>query len=161
MGFGPGAHSCIGNLRYSFGPDLKEYISGVNRGKSLVDEYEEISPRERATEYLMLAMRTTAGTSEREYKERCRYEWTPVYKALLVFREHGWAQLDGERWHFTTPGFLISNQLIGILLEAQNNGRQASLPWMGNAEMAEEKITLPKSEEEKFRELYTKGFKRH
>ncbi|MEI3062355.1 MAG: radical SAM family heme chaperone HemW [Oscillospiraceae bacterium] len=29
MGFGPGAHSCVGNLRYSYVRDLKQYIAGV------------------------------------------------------------------------------------------------------------------------------------
>ena len=40
MGFGPGAHSCVGNLRYSYVRDLKQYIAGVGRGVSIVDEYE-------------------------------------------------------------------------------------------------------------------------
>ena len=49
MGFGPCAHSCIGNLRYSFVRDLKDYIYRVGKDTSIVDEYERIDPIERAT----------------------------------------------------------------------------------------------------------------
>ena len=31
ISFGPGAHSCVGSVRYSFVKDLKDYISGVRR----------------------------------------------------------------------------------------------------------------------------------
>ena len=52
------------------------------------------------------------------------------------------------------PGFLISNTLIGLLLEAQANGRIEGTPWLSEAYAAEEKISIPKSEEEMFTELY-------
>ena len=52
------------------------------------------------------------------------------------------------------PGFLISNTLIGILLEAQASGRIEGTPWLHEAYEAEEKIHVPKSEEELFTELY-------
>ena len=52
------------------------------------------------------------------------------------------------------PGFLISNTLIGILLEAQASGRADSVPWMDRVDREEKKIVLPKGEEELFTELY-------
>ena len=154
MGFGPGAHSCVGNLRYSFVKDLKQYISGVDRKVSIIDEYENIDPLERAVEYIMLGMRTSRGISEHDYRLRCQCDWRPVYQALLAFKQKGWAVEEEGRWHFTVPGFLISNTLIGILLEAQASGRIEGTPWLGEAFRAEEKISVPKSEEELFTELY-------
>lgn len=154
MGFGPGAHSCIGDLRYSYVKDLKQYIAGVKRGLSLIDEYETIDPLEKAVEYLMLGMRTTRGISRDDYRERCRCNWKPVGAALKEFEEKGWAKQTDGRWHFTVPGFLISNTLIGILLEAQASGRIEGTPWLGDAFAAEEKIDLPKGEEELFAEMY-------
>ena len=59
---------------------------------------------------------------------------------------------DG-RWHFTVPGFLISNTLIGILLEAQTQKRIDDTPWLENAYEAERKISIPQGEEELFKEL--------
>lgn len=156
MGFGPGAHSCVGNLRYSFVKDLKQYISGVARGASIIDEYRQIDPMERAVEYIMLGMRTSNGISEHDYRTRCQCDWRPIHKVLLAFAEKGWAEKTGDRWHFTVPGYLISNTLIGILLEAQAGGRVEGNPWLEEAFAAEEKIDLPKGEDELFQELYQK-----
>ena len=154
MGFGPGAHSCVGNLRYSYVRDLKQYIAGVGRGVSIVDEYETIEPLERAVEYIMLGMRTAHGISERDYRIRCQYNWKPIGQTLQAFAEKGWAEKTGDRWHFTVPGYLISNTLIGILLEAQAGGRIEGPPWLSEVFEAEKKINIPKSEEELFTELY-------
>ncbi len=154
MSFGPGAHSCVGSVRYSYVKDLKEYIYGVGKKISIVDEYEEIDPLGRATEYVMLGMRTSRGISENDYRLRCQCDWRPVYQVLQAFREKGWATLTEDRWHFTVPGFLISNTLIGILLETQTSGRIEGTPWIRRAETAAERISLPKGEEELFAELY-------
>ena len=154
MGFGPGAHSCVGSLRYSFVRDLKQYISRVTRNVSIVDEYEKVDPLERAVEYIMLAMRTSRGISEADYRVRCQCDWQPIIRTLRAFEAKGWAEETDGRWHFTVPGFLISNTLIGILLEAQANGRTGYTPWVDRAEEAEKKIILPKGEDELFAELY-------
>ena len=154
MGFGPGAHSCVGNLRYSFVKDLKRYITGVEKKASIIDEYQQVDPLERSVEYLMLAMRTSRGVSEQDYRVRTQSDWKPIYRVLRAFAEKGWAEQTGDRWHFTVPGFLISNTLIGILLEAQATGRADGIPWMENIGKEERTIVLPKGEEELFTELY-------
>ena len=159
MGFGPGSHSCVGNLRYSFVRDLKQYISGVKRKVSIIDEYEEIDTLERAVEYIMLNMRTSRGISERDYRVRCQSDWRPIGRVLRAFQEKGWAEQTEDRWHFTVPGFLISNTLIGIMLEAQAGSRMEGIPWLGDALEAEKKIDLPKGETELFTELYEQKVK--
>lgn len=160
MGFGPGAHSSVGNLRYSYVRDLKAYISGVNRNISIVDEYNSIDPLERAVEYIMLGMRTSRGISREDYRQRCQCDWRPVGKVLEAFREKGWAELTEDRWHFTVPGFLISNTLISIMLEAQAGGRVEGTPWLSEAFEAEEKVNYPKGEDELFTELYRQKVKK-
>ncbi len=157
MSFGPGAHSCIGNLRYSFVKDIKEYIYGVGRKISIIDEYQTVDPLERATEYIMLGMRTSRGISERDYRMRCQCDWKPVELVLKAFRDKGWTELTGDRWHFTVPGFLISNTLIGILLETQTAGRTEGVSWVNDPDRVMQSVKLPKGEEEIFEEMYGKG----
>ena len=154
MSFCPGAHSCIGSVRYSYVKDLKEYIQGVMRGSSIVDEYQVIDSLEKSVEYLMLGMRTARGISRDDYHARCQSDWRPIEQVLQAFQEKGWAELTEDRWHFTVPGFLISNTLIGILLETQAKGRAEGVPWAKRAEAAANKVSLPKGEEELFTELY-------
>ncbi len=154
MGFGPGAASCVGKLRYSFIKDLKKYIYGVTRKISIVDEYQQVDPLERAVEYIMLGMRTSQGISEEDYRIRCQCDWRPISRVLRAFAEKGWAEQTDGRWHFTVPGFLISNTLISIMLEAQAEGLAEGTPWLERADRQEKKISLPKGEDELFAELY-------
>ena len=154
ISFGPGAHSCVGNVRYSYIKDLREYIAGVHRKVSIVDEYEEISPLERAVEYVMLGMRTARGISRYDYVTRTQCDWRPIGQVLQAFKEKGWVKQTEDRWAFTVPGFLISNTLIGIMLETQASGHIEGAPWISEAEYAAHRVELPKGEEELFAELY-------
>ena len=154
MGFGPGAHSCIGHLRYSYVSNLREYITAVERGTSLLEEYNQLDALERASEYLMLGMRTAKGISEMDYRRLCQSDWKPIEKTLKIFQEKGWVVPNGVRWHFTVPGYLLSNQLISILLEVQASGRVENTPWLSELFDAEDKTEMPPSEEELFREMY-------
>ena len=161
MGFGPGAHSAVGNLRYSFVPDLKKYAYGISRKVSVIDEYEEISPLERSVEYLMLGMRTARGIEEKEYRIRCQSDWKPILRVLQAFREKGWAvEEEDGRWHFTVSGYLLSNRLIGILLETQAAARLDTTPWMYRPDIPAEELTLPPGEQEIFNEMYEKAARR-
>ena len=82
MGFGPGAASCVGEVRYSYVRDLEKYISGVQSGEAIVDEYEKIGLLDRAAEYLMLGMRTVRGISDREYHRIYRCDFAPLQELL-------------------------------------------------------------------------------
>lgn len=130
-GFGPAAHSCIDGLRYSYVRSLKDYVEGVTNHESIIDEYEKIDRLDMACEYIMLGMRTTLGISEIEYHRVYRSDFAPLEDVLLKMREHGWAkQQESGRWCFTTSGFLVSNQLIGVLIDAQAEHKMSGNPWM-------------------------------
>ena len=119
LGFGPGAHSDFGDRRYSFRRDLEGYISAVLEGGALLDEDELIPARERGSEYLMLRLRTTLGIEEWEYRREYFRNFEPIERKLIEYESRGWAQRRDGRWHLTPQGFLLSNQLIGELLEIQ------------------------------------------
>ena len=155
MGFGPGAHSFVGNVRYSYIKDLKKFIDCTLNGRSdVIDECDTIEPLERAVEYIMLSMRTTRGISEDDYHKKCQADWRPIKPVLEIFKSKGWVEQDGKSWRFTVPGYLSSNTLINIMLEAQTTGHVESVPWIKEAYKAEEKIAMPRTEEEEFIEIY-------
>lgn len=118
VGFGPGAHSDFGGCRYSYLPDLEGYIDGMTSGKPIVAEYEQIPEKERAREYLMLRLRTVEGVSGSEYA-RFRMSFEPIQKQMEQYAAQGWMVCEKDRWHFTPKGFLLSNTLIGGILEVQ------------------------------------------
>lgn len=127
IGFGPGAHSDFGGRRYSFVRDLDAYIQGVLQGGDIIDESEIIPKRERCGEYLMLRLRTVQGVNEQEYRSTYFMDFAPLQARLEQFRAQGWAEQTDGRWHFTPKGFLLSNQLIGDLLERQEQAHWEDL----------------------------------
>ena len=127
IGFGPGAHSDFGGRRYSFVRDLDAYIQGVLQGDDIIDESEIIPKRERCGEYLMLRLRTVQGINEQEYRSTYFMDFAPLHARLEQFRAQGWAEQTDGRWHFTPKGFLLSNQLIGDLLERQEQAHWEDL----------------------------------
>ena len=128
IGFGPGAHSDFGGRHYSFLRDLDAYIDGVLRGGNIIDSEDLIPQRERGGEYLMLRLRTAAGIEEWEYRRTYFMDFAPLEERLEQFREQGWAEKTATgRWRLTPQGFLLSNQLIGDLMERQEQARLADL----------------------------------
>ena len=125
MGFGPGAHSDFGGRRYSWVRDLEGYIKGVLEGSvPLLDSQDLIPQEERGSEYLMLRLRTARGIEEWEYRGSYFMDFAPIEARLREFAAQGWAEKTAEgRWRLTPKGFLVSNQLIGDLLERQEKVR--------------------------------------
>ena len=119
IGIGAAAHSDFGGCRYAYVRDLEQYIRGMLEGGEVLAESERIPPRERGSEYLMLRLRTTHGIEEWEYRREYYMNFDPIAAKLAQYEQQGWAVRAGRRWHFTPEGFLLSNRLIGELLELQ------------------------------------------
>ena len=160
VGFGPGAHSCIGNLRYSYVRDRERYVRCVLGGQGsgdILDEYEKIGDFERASEYLMLGMRTMLGVSREEYTAIYNSSFDGIAEMLGEFVRRGWAVEENERWRFTPSGFLISNTLINAMLEAQTVELAERTPWMQQTLDRVERQELPESVDEAFEDAYRKS----
>ena len=130
MGFGPGAHSFVDGVRYSFVRDLDKYIEGIFGSADILDEYEKSDRLDRAAEYIMLNMRTVRGISKDEYTAVYRSGFDKIEFLLSEYEKKGWSVRTGDRWHFTSSGFLLSNILIGTLLEAQSQAKMSANPWI-------------------------------
>ena len=120
LGFGPDASSDFGGKRFSMIRDIRGYIDGILQGGSVLRELQEISPRERAGEYIMLRLRTASGVEPKEYENRFLLPFAPMEKALMELQERRLAvkTFDG-RWQLTPEGYLLSNSIISDLLMIQ------------------------------------------
>ena len=134
-GFGPGAHSDLGGVRYAFERDLDTYIRGVTGGTPFLSESQAIPPADRDTEYLMLGLRTVEGIRPAEFERRFRRRFACFLPFLENCRRAGYAVCgeDGS-WHLTPNGFLLSNQIIGQLLDllAQDKQERADAAAQGD-----------------------------
>ncbi len=130
MGFGAAAHSCVSGQRYSCIADMELYTDNIMGGRSVVDHAESITDFERAGEYLMLGLRTTHGISEEEYYGIFPCKLDMAREIMEDYVKRGWMEKNGDRWRFTPRGFLLSNTLIGEILDAQTKQRMSIVsPW--------------------------------
>ena len=120
LGFGPDASSDFGGRRFAIVRDLQAYMDGIRTGGTVLREMQEIPKRERAGEYLMLRLRTSAGISWEEYERRYLLSFKPLAEVMDRFCLHNWAMHNGKGGYRLTPeGFLMSNTIISDLLIAQ------------------------------------------
>lgn len=120
LGFGPGAHSDFGGVRYAWARSLADYCRAIeDGGEPPLSEKAAISLRERAGEYVMLGLRTARGLDRRAFEDRYGLSFAPVERVLerLIPAGHVLPLPEG-RWRLTPQGFLVSNQIIGLALEA-------------------------------------------
>lgn len=112
-GFGPGAYSDFGGVRYGYVRDLDGYLAGQLE----LAENESISQQEREQEYIMLRLRTARGVDVREFESRFRQRFAPLADILRRCAQHGLAQQTDSGWRLTPRGFLVSNEIIAQLQE--------------------------------------------
>ena len=121
LGFGPSASSDFAGKRYTLVADLQSYISGIRTGGDIIDDIQEIPLRERAGEYIMLRLRTSAGISPEEYEKLFMLPFQPLEDILKKHQAYARATQNGDgKWSLTPKGFLVSNDIISDLLIAQD-----------------------------------------
>lgn len=112
-GFGPGAHSDFRGRRYAWARDLEAYL----RGNPPRSEDQAMTPRDREAEWLMLSLRLVRGLDMAAWEERFRRPFAPFLPFLKRCEAAGYAAREEGRWRLTPRGFLVSNQIIGSLLD--------------------------------------------
>ena len=122
-GFGPGAHSDLGGVRFAYERDLDAYIAGELR----LSEMERIPPLDRDLEYIMLSLRTAQGIDSGYFERQFRQRFRPMEELLTQYEAHGLAARTERGWHLTPRGFFVSNAIIVSLQEAVGRQRQQKL----------------------------------
>ena len=122
-GFGPGAHSDFGNVRYAYVADLDMYL----QGRLILSESETMGETEREREYIMLSLRTAAGLDVKAFESRFRRRFDVAQELLVNYEAHGLAQRTDVGWRLTPRGFLVSNAIIVSLLDALAEEKQRRL----------------------------------
>lgn len=136
LGFGAAAHSYIGGMRFGNIADIERYTKNIESGEAVIEQIERINAFERASEYLMLGLRTTHGICEEEYRAIYPSDFSLIIEKLKICEKHGWAVNNNNRWCFTPRGFLLSNILIGQVLDAQSEqGYVQPRPWQTEDEL--------------------------
>ncbi len=130
-GFGPSAHSLVGKKRFSYIKSWTGYVEALRCGDEIIDRIETINTAERCGEYLMLGLRTTRGISSSVLEKKYLTFFDEIEKVLLKYHKAGYTEFDGKTWRLTPEGFLVSNRIIGEVLDALENSRHLVRPANG------------------------------
>ena len=120
LGFGPDASSDFAGKRFAMVRDLRGYIDGIRSHGQVIADMQEIPPRERAGEYLMMRLRTSLGISREEYEKQYLLPFDPLEEILEACRQRNHAIRSDGRWRLTPEGMLLSNTILSDLLLAQD-----------------------------------------
>ena len=124
LGFGPGAASDFAGSRFKLVSDLRAYINGIKQGGEVMEEVEAIPLRERASEYIMTRLRTTAGLDPQEYEKLFLLPFDPLAEILEMNQGYNLAtQNHNGTWRLTPRGFLVSSKIIADLQLAQEDSK--------------------------------------
>ena len=124
LGFGPGAASDFAGSRFKLVSDLRAYINGIKVGGDVMEEVEEIPLRERASEYIMTRLRTTAGLDPNEYEKLFLLPFRPLEEILEMNEGYNLTtQNRNGTWRLTPRGFMVSTKIISDLQLAQEDSK--------------------------------------
>ena len=102
LGIGPAAHSFMDGRRFAVARDLEEFLNSPRQAEITTDD----SPDE-YEERVMLGLRLSEGIPEELYK--------PFEHALKLIPRN-YYRIEGGRLSLTAEGFLLSNEIISLLL---------------------------------------------
>lgn len=118
-GFGLGASSTVGSLRWKNTDDMARYLSlcGAGDTAALREEREALSERERMAEFMILGLRMMRGISEKEFCDTFGREPDAVYGAVLEkYEKCGLLARGGGRIFLTDAGIDVSNVVFADFL---------------------------------------------
>lgn len=117
LGFGPSAHSCVGNFRFANIADIGQYIDNLKNNQLPRDLEEQLTKSQRLTELVLTSLRLDTGLDLDEYQQISGFDVTET-KADLIEKltNRKLAKLDNRHLILTTTGFLLSDEISAALI---------------------------------------------
>jgi len=117
LGFGPGAHSTRGGVRWRNTAATSEYIGAVQTGGQLIAERRVLSGQDGLEEALFTRLRLTEGIDLDLVRSRYGVDvWQQYGEDLRPFVEAGLLIYDDRRLQLTRAGMLLANEIMTVFL---------------------------------------------
>lgn len=113
IGFGAGAHSCMGSRRFSNIRNTDLYISAVNSKKSLLETETVLDTADKMSEFVFLGLRTREGVRLDEFKKRFNRDATDVFeKETAKNITRGTLEIAENRLRIPDKYVFVSNMIM-------------------------------------------------
>jgi oxygen-independent coproporphyrinogen-3 oxidase len=110
LGFGAGAHSFSGAVRWANAHDAAEYVKAIESGRVPVEQHEKLTPESALEEELFLGLRQLDGIDlaqiEREYGVSLAGRFDPLATAGFVERAGSMVKLAADRLSVSNEVFV-------------------------------------------------------
>lgn len=117
LGFGCGAHSTRGGVRWKNVSATEEYIATVAAGGQLARERRVLAPEERVEETLFMGLRLNAGVDLQALKRRYAVDvWAEYGAELEPFVDAGLLHYDGRSLRMTRQGMLLAHEMMTVFI---------------------------------------------
>jgi oxygen-independent coproporphyrinogen III oxidase len=117
IGFGCGAHSTRGGVRWRNQSSTEGYISAVLSGQDTVAERRVMTRAEQTEDALFTGLRLVAGLDLGLIKNRYGVDVAAQYRRELApFAEAGLLLYDGDRLRLTRAGMLLAHEIMAVFI---------------------------------------------
>lgn len=117
LGFGCGAHSTRGGVRWKNVSETARYVDAVERGAPVAEQRRRLSAEQRLGDALITGLRLVEGVRLAAVERRYGVDLRARYGADADrFADAGWMVDAGGRWRLTRAGMLVSNEVLGAFV---------------------------------------------
>jgi oxygen-independent coproporphyrinogen-3 oxidase len=117
LGFGCGAHSTRGGVRWKNLSSTEEYVANVTAGARLSTDERRLSREEQLEEALFTGLRLVDGLDLSRICERYGVNaWSRYGDELRPFVEEGLLVYDGARLRLTRRGMLLAHEIMTVFI---------------------------------------------
>ena len=117
LGFGLGASSLYGGMRFSNTHQMQEYLKESRNPDQIRKDVTVLSRNERIEEFMFLGLRMTEGISEKKFEENFDVRLMDVYGDILQkYEETGFMEHMETKWRLTRKGIHVSNHILADFL---------------------------------------------
>ena len=117
LGFGLGASSLYGGMRFSNTHQMQEYLKESRNPDQIRKDVTVLSRNEQIEEFMFLGLRMTEGISEKKFEENFDVRLMDVYGNILQkYEETGFMEHIETKWRLTRKGIHVSNHILADFL---------------------------------------------
>lgn len=114
-GFGPGAHSTVGGVRWKNVSSTDDYVRAVETGASITTERRVLTSDDQWREALMMGLRVAEGIDLQAFEMKYPLDLMARYGDYLrASVDAGLLVVDGGRMRLTRQGMLMANEVLAV-----------------------------------------------
>jgi oxygen-independent coproporphyrinogen-3 oxidase len=117
LGFGPGAHSTVGGVRWSAVAATEPFVSAIEAGSDVQIDRRVLSPADRWQEALITGLRLVKGIGVEDLRRNYGLDiWARYGDHLQPYLEAGLLRHEEGRLRLSRQGMLLANEVLAVFI---------------------------------------------